>query len=827
MPSVNVVRKNFDIQYRGSSPLTLNATNAPWINKILKIYRPSTGTALAVQSFAGSFNGATAGGALSVLNPGFCYRIVAAVYDGSFDIPDSVLVDAVTFGTVTAPSVTSFTPSTAAVGTSITITGNGFGATQGTSSIRFNGTAATATSWSDTSITASVPTGATNGRITVVAGGVTGTSAVDFTIQTASATAPVINNLLPNSAAIGSNIQISGTNLIPTNSVKFGNITATVVSATATQLTVTVPAGTADGNVTVTTPQGVSNGLLFTLPVAAGVVPVNLLFVGNSIVEGTQGYRFSDKVRALIPASWTLNNVGHGGWGIGNMETAAFLDGELRPKYNPNAGKNIIIFQEGSNETLNFDPRYVAWVAARRAEGWKIFTTAIANRTDISTNWLEYCVAQNSIFKNATYPGDHGDVFVDYTRVPKISRTGNTADINDSGHSANNPLWTYDKVHWTRLVHEAAGELIWDYLNNYVNGVPLPLNVENYPSSVALPGEAVQWVDLVGATVVGTDFYPTGTSQPQFGAGGRSSQIIYEVPGFCGAFQAEQRSNQSGFQGFGTAVATPPGFSMIKAGYLSPDVFHYQVSPNPSATAQIGDTIRIELYSDKTIWLRNGVPIYTGPKIPMPARVFMSFNGGVYGGIKDARIEGNMTAPGAPPAGTVVDQGEAMALTNFTSGAVQDGNGVLTAPTAGQFGGSVNSQKKITGGAGLRGFIQAKMVNSGANGSFFGVAPTDGGFTNLSESMLLINGKAIFYENGAGVQDPQPPVANNDVVRIELYGPDAASASLPNGGAKYWIAGALVYTSVTPVPFPVFADFGMSNDCTLSELRIGGPGLTA
>lgn len=104
MADLIVTKKNFGIQYRGAAPLILNATNAPWISKILKIYRPSTGTALAVQSYAGSFNGATAGGAVTQLTPGYCYQIVAAVYDGSLVIPDSVLVDLVTYGTTAPPN---------------------------------------------------------------------------------------------------------------------------------------------------------------------------------------------------------------------------------------------------------------------------------------------------------------------------------------------------------------------------------------------------------------------------------------------------------------------------------------------------------------------------------------------------------------------------------------------------------------------------------------------------------------------------------------------------------------------------------------------------
>src|SRR6185503_8262224 len=67
----------------------------------------------------------------------------------------------------TAPSITNLSPNTGAVGTSVTITGTNFNATQGTSTVTFNGTAATPTSWSATSISAPVPSGATTGPVVV------------------------------------------------------------------------------------------------------------------------------------------------------------------------------------------------------------------------------------------------------------------------------------------------------------------------------------------------------------------------------------------------------------------------------------------------------------------------------------------------------------------------------------------------------------------------------------------------------------------------------------------------------------------------------------
>src|SRR5207247_5013055 len=67
----------------------------------------------------------------------------------------------VSFTVVPPPTVTSLSPTSGQVGTPVTIAGTNFGATQGTSTVTFNGTLATPTSWSGTSIVAPVPSGAT------------------------------------------------------------------------------------------------------------------------------------------------------------------------------------------------------------------------------------------------------------------------------------------------------------------------------------------------------------------------------------------------------------------------------------------------------------------------------------------------------------------------------------------------------------------------------------------------------------------------------------------------------------------------------------------
>ncbi len=80
-----------------------------------------------------------------------------------------------------SPTVTGLAPVSGPVGTAVTITGTDFGTTQGSSTVALAGTTATVLNWSDTSIVASVPTGASSGTFSVTIGGTPATSS-SFTV---------------------------------------------------------------------------------------------------------------------------------------------------------------------------------------------------------------------------------------------------------------------------------------------------------------------------------------------------------------------------------------------------------------------------------------------------------------------------------------------------------------------------------------------------------------------------------------------------------------------------------------------------------------------
>src|SRR5204862_251273 len=92
-------------------------------------------------------------------------------------------------------TLTSLSPTSGAVSASVTITGTNFGATQGTSTVTFNGVEATPTSWSATSVTVPVPSGATTGNVVVTVGGVESNGVMFTVLPTATPTITPIGNL--------------------------------------------------------------------------------------------------------------------------------------------------------------------------------------------------------------------------------------------------------------------------------------------------------------------------------------------------------------------------------------------------------------------------------------------------------------------------------------------------------------------------------------------------------------------------------------------------------------------------------------------------------
>lgn len=221
----------------------------------------------------------------------------------------------VPFTVLVPPSITSLSPTSGPAGTSVTITGTNFGASQGDSTVTFNGTAATPASWSSTGIVVPVPVGATTGNVIVTVSGLASNGAAFTVVPT-----PSITGLNPTSGPLGTSVTITGTNFGAsqgTSTVTFNGINAGSTSWSNTSITTVVPDGARSGNVVVTVAGAPSNGVNFTVtaPVINLLSPNSGGFMTPVTIGGT-GFGFSQSSSTVsfagalgTPTSWNMTSI--------------------------------------------------------------------------------------------------------------------------------------------------------------------------------------------------------------------------------------------------------------------------------------------------------------------------------------------------------------------------------------------------------------------------------------------------------------------------------------------------------------------------------------
>jgi IPT/TIG domain-containing protein len=227
-------------------------------------------------------------------------------------------------GATPPPTITMLNPISGPLRTPVTITGTNFGSTQaqGNSTVTFDGTLATPTSWSPTSIMTTVPTGATTGNVVVTVGG-QASNGVMFTVTTPPP-APAITNLNPNSGAVGASIMINGMNFGANqaqgnSTVTFNGTATTPTGWSATSIMAPVPAGATSGNVVVTVGGQASNGVMFTVTTppptitnlnpSSGLVGASIMINGMTFGTARGNSTVTFDGIATTPTSWSATTI--------------------------------------------------------------------------------------------------------------------------------------------------------------------------------------------------------------------------------------------------------------------------------------------------------------------------------------------------------------------------------------------------------------------------------------------------------------------------------------------------------------------------------------
>jgi bacillolysin len=232
--------------FTGATALSFNGTAAPILT--------NTGTVITTTVPPGATSGP-----LTVTTP-----------DGTGTAPSPFTV---------LPGITSFSPGSGVVGTSVTITGTSF---TGALSVKFNGIYVSSFTGNATTITTTVPSGATSGPITVRTPSGTATS-TSFTVTPSLS----IDSFSPGRGAVGITVNIRGRGFTGTSAVTFGGVNApSFTVASDLELWVTVPVGALSGVIGVTTPLGAATSSA-SFVVQCPTCPTITSFTPSSGVVGT------------------------------------------------------------------------------------------------------------------------------------------------------------------------------------------------------------------------------------------------------------------------------------------------------------------------------------------------------------------------------------------------------------------------------------------------------------------------------------------------------------------------------------------------------------
>lgn len=237
-PEPSAVGQSYSVQV--SVAPVAPATITPTGNVVVSDGAGSTCT-IPLPAATCSLTGATAG-----------TRTLTATYQGDASY-SQVTSASVAHGVGTVPpSISGFSPSAASVGSAITIAGAHFDPDAANDTVAFNGITAVVTSATTSSLTASVPSGASTGPLQVTVAGLTATSVTNFVVTPGLA----ITGFSPGSGSLGTSVIVAGQGFDATvasnNAVTFNGTAAVITQAATDHVVATVPFGASSGPIVVT-----------------------------------------------------------------------------------------------------------------------------------------------------------------------------------------------------------------------------------------------------------------------------------------------------------------------------------------------------------------------------------------------------------------------------------------------------------------------------------------------------------------------------------------------------------------------------------------------
>lgn len=291
--------------------ITVNPLVAPFDDGVLTVTSPSAnGGGLQFTGTADADNGGQI--RLRRLGPVGTFVVSQNVSDDCGNVGGAPIftLNIVPVGQPVSPTISGFSPSAAAIGDTLNLTGSSF--VPGETTVFFGDVAAPATVVSPTQLTVAVPPGAFGGPLQVFTRRGSGVSAQAFAVTGAGAP-PTISSLSRTTASVGQSVTVNGTNFQP-GVTQFRLSEGQVVNAQVTDpgtATFRVSSGAITGPVKVLTPAGSAQS-------TANIIAINTVgqncprpFSSVTVTIGSTAVSPGDM--AVIPIDFSQVCPGQGG----------------------------------------------------------------------------------------------------------------------------------------------------------------------------------------------------------------------------------------------------------------------------------------------------------------------------------------------------------------------------------------------------------------------------------------------------------------------------------------------------------------------------------
>ncbi len=451
------------------------------------------------------------------------------------------------------PNITSITPNPAALGTSVTITGSNFGASQVSgSTVSFNGTnAGTASSWSATSITLAVPSGATTGGVVVTVGGVA-SSSWSLTVQAT----PTISSISPTALTPGGQLTINGSGFGASQGAGYiafqGAEYVTAVSSwSATQIIVTVPSNVIPGNLYVNQNGTSSNLTAYTVVATPTISGTDEGFCYDPDGRPTDSFTLQPPGGSSyghISESYYSNGAPQSiSWGSGWPATPPTINYGLDPMGRPNSvtdsqsntlvsgtsyylddGVNTVTFGNGDKsvytEYANFAPNTathtigtssnntISYAAKWNANGTLSSLQTVDNFNPVNSQSCTFSY-DDFVRLSTDYCGANWNEGFFYDPFGNITKSGSAPwpplgvtynQSNNQYTTASNNPFSYDAN--GRLLNDTFDTLAWDTNGNLVSqsGTTFSYDALDRPVSSTFAGVTTYYVYAPDGSMIAT-----------------------------------------------------------------------------------------------------------------------------------------------------------------------------------------------------------------------------------------------------------------------------------------------------------------------------------